>query len=758
MSRRRKFSSVLLASLLTGVVAVEVAPSPVQAANVDGAWTAVGDGMPDGTVFQIVSDAAGNVYAAGTFTSAAGVANTRNIAKWNGTAWTAVGTGVTTAGPNGALGGLYAVALDPGANAGLTSDDVIYVGGEVAGVGGVAVNRVAKWDGAAWQSLGGVGATSNGVNNTSEQWDGVEEIVVVSSSDVYIGGAFDNAYVNIGGVVANSAGIAKWNGTTLSAVGTGISGAAGTVIVNGMTKAANGNVIATGQFTSAGGAPVLRIAQWNGTTWSNFGSTTSGAADGVVAAAAAAANGDVFIGGTFTKVKNSGTDVANTNRIAMWDASASNNAGAWISIGSVAGVNPVIEELRVIGNYLYAGGAFSSIGGVNANNIARMDLATNVWEPLVSGCFNGVTGAVRSIIDAGSGSIYVAGGFTDAGGVSAADRIAKFTPGAATGCAAGFRTLDAPTNFIHSYGGPSAKVGGKNGFWLDTQWDPPKGANAPIFYKVSVEQVEWIPATRTQAASYKSVTPRPELDCWSFTNRCRIFMAYSTQGGFGITEARFTLVGYSFDGATAPLYIEAVDPYAPVFPSAVPTDVVATPGWGTVTVTYKAPSYTGSYPITNYLVQATPGGSVCITRMSDPSLLSCTFTKLTPGTNYTFRVQALNGAGWSDKSAPSAVASPQTVKITKFNRTRARFLLINRGSDVTVEGIAPGFPAGSSVTAWVKYGNGGQWTPLGDVKINANGTFSWKRRFPTRDDRTALTITFTQGTYQGNEVSMGPVR
>ncbi len=745
MSRRRKVASVLLASLLTGVAAVEVAPTPVRAANRDGAWSAVGSGMPNGTVFQIVTDADGSLYAGGTFTSASGVSDTRNIAKWNGTAWTAVGTGVTTAGPNGASGGVYALALDPGANP-ATSDDVIYVGGEVAGVGGVTVNRVAKWNGTAWSALGAAGATSNGVNNTTAQWDGVEEIVVVSPTEVYLGGHFDNAYAAAGGAVADSAGIAKWNGTTLSAVGTGIGGS--DPIVNGLTKDANGNVIATGQFTTAGGTASLRAAKWNGTTWSNFGGTTSGP-NGLTAAVATSGS-DVFVGGTFASAANTGTAVANTNFIAMWDDSAS----AWVSIGSVAGT--VVEELRVIGNYLYAGGVFTSIGGVTANNIARMNLSTMAWEPLVSGCLNGVLGAVRSIIDAGTDvtvggvqmdEIYVAGAFTDAGGVAAADRIAKFTPGEAAGCG-GSVLLDSPSKFIISAIDWGVKIGSKRGIAVSVSWTAPIGSNAPTFYKVSVAK-----ATGPKPdLSFTEVTPYPELDCWTFENSCRIPLVYGSNGGFGITEARFTLVGYSFNGTTSPLVLDPVSPYLPVFPPGSPTGVKAVGGWGKVTVSWTAPTETGSYPITNYLVLSSPGNRACISTLKDAKLTECTYTNLTPGTNYTFKVQALNGAGWSNESAASNVSSPQGLRITEYGRKKVTFSF-NPGSDITAKVWAQGFLPFTAVTPWIKVGNG-NWQALPPVKTDAKGIVNWKRRFPRNQNGQTVEVGFENGGNFSNTVKI----
>ena len=91
MRLRTLLSTGLVAALTATLLAVGAVPTPapVQATASPG-WSALGSGMPDGTVFQITKDAAGIVYAGGTFTSAGGVASTRNIASWNPTtsAWT----------------------------------------------------------------------------------------------------------------------------------------------------------------------------------------------------------------------------------------------------------------------------------------------------------------------------------------------------------------------------------------------------------------------------------------------------------------------------------------------------------------------------------------------------------------------------------------------------------------------------------------------------------------------------------------------
>src|SRR5437762_2791504 len=65
-------------------------------------------------------------------------------------------------------------------------------------------------------------------------------------------------------IAGTTSGIAQWNGTSWSALGTGINGQ-----VNALTV--NGNLIAGGYFTTAGGTTANHIAQWNGTSWSALG-------------------------------------------------------------------------------------------------------------------------------------------------------------------------------------------------------------------------------------------------------------------------------------------------------------------------------------------------------------------------------------------------------------------------------------------------------------------------------------------------------
>jgi hypothetical protein len=89
-----------------------------------------------GNIFATVLDGAGNLYVGGRFTIIGTVPAT-NIAKWDGTAWSALGEGV--------MGEVYALAV---------AGTDLYVGGSFTNAGGVSANRIAKWDGSVWSALG----------------------------------------------------------------------------------------------------------------------------------------------------------------------------------------------------------------------------------------------------------------------------------------------------------------------------------------------------------------------------------------------------------------------------------------------------------------------------------------------------------------------------------------------------------------------------------------------------------------------------
>src|SRR5579859_1653877 len=103
-------------------------------------WLSVGSGITSrngATVYALAMDSAGNIYAGGMFTNAGGI-TASNVAKWDGSNWTALGTGVDAT--------ISTLAVD--------GSGILYAGGQFKTAGGVSANRIAKWDGRTWTALG----------------------------------------------------------------------------------------------------------------------------------------------------------------------------------------------------------------------------------------------------------------------------------------------------------------------------------------------------------------------------------------------------------------------------------------------------------------------------------------------------------------------------------------------------------------------------------------------------------------------------
>lgn len=102
-------------------------------------WFAYSDSQPTVNALAFMGT---NLYAGGNFTNIGGVA-ANFFAKWDGSNWSAGGGGVFSTHPY--AGGVSALA---------TIGTNLYVGGFFTNAGGVAVNNIAKWDGSNWSALG----------------------------------------------------------------------------------------------------------------------------------------------------------------------------------------------------------------------------------------------------------------------------------------------------------------------------------------------------------------------------------------------------------------------------------------------------------------------------------------------------------------------------------------------------------------------------------------------------------------------------
>jgi hypothetical protein len=94
----------------------------------------------NGTVYALAVSGA-NLYAGGYFSTAGGV-TAYLIAKWDGSGWQALGSGIPMDSSSSLVRALAVSGTD------------LYAGGWFDKAGGVPANCIAKWDGSAWSALG----------------------------------------------------------------------------------------------------------------------------------------------------------------------------------------------------------------------------------------------------------------------------------------------------------------------------------------------------------------------------------------------------------------------------------------------------------------------------------------------------------------------------------------------------------------------------------------------------------------------------
>jgi hypothetical protein len=294
----------------------------------------------------------------------------------------------------------------------------LYAGGRFTTAGGVVVNNIARWDGSEWSDLSGPGGPGVGGGSvpTAPYVSGLAVFDDGSGPALYAGGDFTIA----GGVTVNN--IARWEGTEWSGT-SGDAGVDGDVRSLAVFDDGSGPALyAGGDFTTAGGVTANHIARWDGSEWSALsgpGGTGVGGGyyDPDVRALTVFDDGTgsaLYAGGDFTTAGG-----VTVNSVARWDGTE------WsaLSGASGTGASGIVHALAVFddgsGPALYIGGMFSTAGGLYVNNIASWD--GSEWSDLSGLSWPGADGPVFALAtsDDGSGpALHVGGQFTTAGGVT----------------------------------------------------------------------------------------------------------------------------------------------------------------------------------------------------------------------------------------------------------------------------------------------------------------------------------------------------
>lgn len=243
---------------------------------------------------------------------AAGLAHDEDrivIASWDGAHWSDLGK---------LEGGSVFGAITSIAE---TAYGDLVVAGRFSSIDGVPASDVAVFDGSTWYSIG------DGVPNAG----GVRNLVITENGRLFVGGDFP------GGVV-------RWDGAEWQSLGEGLGRGDLTPSTLGLAALENGDLIAAGQFDTAGAVAARNVARWDGVQWHAMGAGIPNYSRGV----AVTAQGTVF--------------AISDSHLFEW------NGQQWLStyLGR-SGTSRRIESLAVThdGRVMLAGGEFSRVGIAN---------------------------------------------------------------------------------------------------------------------------------------------------------------------------------------------------------------------------------------------------------------------------------------------------------------------------------------------------------------------------------------------------------
>lgn len=296
------------------------------------------------------------LYAGGSFSQLNGTGPAGDIARWDGSAWTAMGQ--PTAGDSPLLGVHTLATFDIGFGPRLL------VGGRLGMLDGVFVDSVQAWDGSGWAVAGN---TPNGTVSDLCAADLGQGSELLALGDFANTGLPDP--IGVGGITRYEGG--HW--TTFLPVGDALGGGAvdvlGEHVVDGEPV-----LVAAGDFPSAGGLPVSGLAFWNGGQWTAPGQLPQGFTAEAFESFDDGLGASLYVGGFQQAADGS------PQHVLRFDGTN------WVPAGG-DGPNGGVNSLCVFdvgsGPELYAAGSFTLAGGEAVDRVARFD--GSAWQTLGPG-------------------------------------------------------------------------------------------------------------------------------------------------------------------------------------------------------------------------------------------------------------------------------------------------------------------------------------------------------------------------------------
>ena len=329
--------------------------------NNAGFWEGLGVQWNTGAVYSIAV-APDHIYLGGAFYTFTGAPGNGIVRDDGSGGWEALGSGSSNV-VNKIL---------------VTGGGTVYALGDFSADGGPAANRIAKWDGTFWESLG---------DEPFEQGETVDFTLFEPNTIYTTKFAFQNPNYLYGN------GIYKWDGSSWSGIGNGVGEYWYNAELIRKLEWYDSKIIAGGYFQTAGDTFISSLAQFDGNSWSDIGGNSTTPFYNIFDLLVY--DGKLYAAGSFSNM--GGVDA---NNIAVW------NGSSWASLG--LGADNPVETIYNIGNDIYISGPFSNAGGSSAIGYARWDGST--WHPLAGGgpyCY-----AMTNIAN----DLYVGGQFTSING------------------------------------------------------------------------------------------------------------------------------------------------------------------------------------------------------------------------------------------------------------------------------------------------------------------------------------------------------
>jgi len=387
----------------------------------------------------------GDLLVAGLFDHAGGVA-TANVARWNGNAWFAVGPGLPG----------YVSALAR------TANGVLLAGGDFTiSAGGSSASGLAVWNGTTFVPVFGLIGPYPFLPSAT-----VRALLPLPGNRVVVAGYMQVAAPAIPFVAMLDTTTFAW-----SPVGAGAAAATdGIGYVNTMTRLPLGRFAVGGSFGRAGSSDVGNVAMWNGAGWQALG---TGLANGVTCSVTLD-DGTFVLGGGFAQI-----DGQTCNAIARRIGAGFAPLGGGLTQPSGhAGVAGAI--LPEPGGGILVAGNFRFADGVAVGGLARWQGGT--WSAFAAG---GVDGSVNRMLRTSTGEIVVAGSFDLAGGV-AAHNVARWngTTWSSLGAGLGgfvYALLELPNGDLLAAGYGLTAFGDVLMRWDGSAWTPMAPPSSNVF-------------------------------------------------------------------------------------------------------------------------------------------------------------------------------------------------------------------------------------------------------------------------------------